>query len=218
MVKSGGQWRWLPQDVGPWQTGYGDCNRWSQPTVWQGMMEELNRWERGRQGRHPEPTAGGIDRQRGKAARQPVDEMGLDGNTKGNGRNRHGLTDTLGWILWVVVTPAKVGDREGLKPLLKRWFINGVCRLRNLGVAAGYGGEALRAWGRGLTRTHQIDLEVTDPQGKGFPVVANRWVVERACSWLIGYRRHSKDDAVLTRNSEAMIRISMIAILVRRLT
>ena len=78
-------------------------------------------------------------------------------------------------------------------------------------------GEELAKWVRGLKRTYKIDLEVTDYQGKGFQVVAKRWVVERAFSWLIGYRRHSKDYEVLTRNSEAMIQISMIATLVRRL-
>jgi putative transposase len=44
--------------------------------------------------------------------------------------------------------------------------------------------------------------------------VAKRWVVEQASNWLIGYRRHSKNYQVLTRNSEAMIQISMIAILI----
>jgi transposase len=98
------------------------------------------------------------------------------------------LTDTLGLILCVVVTAANSGDREGLKDLLNRWFIPGVCRLRKLWVDAGYGGEPLR-----------------------------QWVVERAFGWLGGYRRHSKDYETLTRNSEAMVQISMINLLTRRL-
>lgn len=217
MVKTGGQWRWLPKDFGPWPTVYGYFNRWSRLTVWQGIIEELNMQERGRQGRHPEPTAGGIDSQSVKAAMPPVDEIGFDGHKKIKGRKRHGLTDTLGLLLCVIVTAANVGDREGLKPLLNRWFIKGVCRWRKIWVDAGYVGEGLRAWVRGLKRTHKIDLEVTDHQGNGFQVVPKRWVVERTFGWLVGYRRHSKDYEVLTRNSEAMIQISMIAILLRRL-
>lgn len=217
MVKTGCQWRWLPKDFGPWATGYGYFNRWSRLGIWQAIMEELNRQERVRQGRHPEPTAGCIDSQSGKAAMQPVDQIGCDGNKKGKGRKRHALTDTVGLMMGVVVTAANVGDREGLKQLLNRWFINGVCRLRKLWVDAGYVGEAIREWVRALKRTHTIDLEVTDHEGKGFQVVAKRWVVERAFSWLLGYRRHSKDYEVLTRNSEAMIQISMIALLLRRL-
>ena len=217
VVKTGCQWRWLPREFGPWQTVYGYFNRWSRTTVWQGIMEELNMQERCRQGRDPEPTAGCIDSQSVKAAMQPVDEIGIDGNKKVKGRKRHVLTDTLGLILCVVVTAANGSDREGLKRLLKYWFIKGVCRLRKLWGDAGYAGKELRDWVRGLKQTYKIDLEVTDHEGKGFQVVPKRWVVERAFSWLGGYRRHSKDYEVLTRNSEAMIQISMIAILIRRL-
>ena len=167
VVKSGCQWRLLPSDFGCWQTVYGYFNRWSRTTVWQGIMEELNMKERRRQGRHPEPSAGCIDSQSVKAAMQVTDEIGFDGNKKVKGRKRHILTDTLGLILCVVVTAASVGDREGLKTLLERWFILGVCRLRKLWVDAGYAGEALRNWARGLKHTHKIDLEVTDHEGKG---------------------------------------------------
>jgi transposase len=121
-----------------------------------------------------------MDSQSVKAAMQPVDQIGFDGNKKVKGRKRHALTDTLGLMMCVVVTAANVGDREGLKQLLNRWFIKGVCRLRKLWVDAGYVGEAIREWVRALKHTHKIDLEVTDHEGKGFQVVAKRWVVERA--------------------------------------
>jgi putative transposase len=147
----------------------------------------------------------------------PVDVVGVDGDKKIKGRKRHGLTDTVGLIVCVAVTAANGSDRDGLKQLLNRWFIKGVCRLRKLWVDAGYSGEPLRLWVRRLKRTHRIALEVTDQQGKGFQVVPKRWVVERAFSWLGGYRRHRKDYETLTRNSEALIQIAMIAILIRRL-
>lgn len=217
VVKSGCQWRLVPREFGVWQTIYRYFNTWSRTTVWQGVMEELIMRERCRQGRHPEPSAGCVDSQSVKAARQAVDHIGFDGHKKVKGRKRHVLTDTLGLILCVVVTAAHTDDRQGLRALLGRWFIKGVCRLRKLWVDAGYTSEALRQWVLGLKHTHRIDLEVTDHDGKGFQVVPKRWVVERAFSWLLGYRRHSKDYEVLTRNSEAMIQIAMIAILIRRL-
>jgi transposase len=180
-------------------------------------MEELNMEVRRRAGRHPEPTAGCIDSQSVKAAMQPTEAIGFDGNKKVKGRKRHILTDTLGLILCVIVTAAHVDDRRGLKALVNQWFIKGVCRLRKRWVDAGYRSEALREWVSGLKCTHKIDVEITDHDGNGFQVVAKRWVVERAFSWLLGYRRHSKDYEVLTRNSEAMIQITMMAILIRRL-
>ncbi|MGC1955601.1 MAG: IS5/IS1182 family transposase, partial [Gammaproteobacteria bacterium] len=47
--------------------------------------------------------------------------------------------------------------------------------------------------------------------------VKRRWVVERTLAWVFNYRRHSKDYEVLTDSSEAMIQISMIHVLLRRL-
>ena len=217
VVKSGCQWRMLPHELGVWQTIYGYFNHWSRTTIWQGIMEELIMAERQRQGRHPEPSAGCMDSQSVKAAMQAVDEIGFDGHKKIKGRKRHVLTDTLGLMLCVVVTAANTDDREGLRLLLGRWFIKGVCRLRKLWVDGGYLSAALRQWVGDLKRTHKIALEVTDHEGKGFQVVPRRWVVERAFAWLSGYRRHSKDYEVLTRNSEAMIQIAMITILLRRL-
>lgn len=131
--------------------------------------------------------------------------------------DRAAAADTLGLILCVWVTAANLDDRKGLRRLLNGWFIKGVCRLRKLWVDAGYVSEALRQWVRGLKRTHKIDLEVVGRQGKGFQLVAKRWVVEHTFGWLLGSRRHSKDYEVLTRNSEAMIQITMISILLRRL-
>lgn len=217
VIKSGCQWRLVPREFGAWQTLYRYFNTWSQASVWQDIMQQLNRQERRRQGREVEPTAGCIDSQSVKSAMQSTENIGFDGNKKIKGRKRHILTDTLGLILCVVVTAANTDDRQGLRLLLNRWFIKGVRRVRKLWVDAGYISEALRQWVRDLKRTYRIDLEVTDHDGKGFQVVPKRWVVERAFSWLGGYRRHSKDYERLTRNSEAMIQISMISILLRRL-
>ena len=215
--KSGCQWRMLPKSYGCWETVYGYLRRWRKANVWEQVLEALNRKERVRQGRDPEPTAGCIDSQSVKAAMQPVDQVGFDSNKKIKGRKRHILTDTLGLMLCVVVTAANVGDREGLKQLLNRWFIKGVRRIRKLWVDGGYFGEPLRQWVASLKKTHKIDLEVTDHQGKGFQVVAKRWVVERTFSWFGHFRRHSKDYERLPETSQALLQIAMISLLLRRL-
>ncbi len=86
-----------------------------------------------------------------------------------------------------------------------------------LWVDGAYTGNELKQWVAGLKKTHKIVLEVVERLGEGFRVVKRRWVVERPFAWLFNYRRHWKDYEVLTRNSEAMIQISMIHILMRRL-
>lgn len=81
----------------------------------------------------------------------------------------------------------------------------------------GYRAEWLRAWVWCFKRTHKIALEVVEHTGKGFRVVPHRWVVERTFAWLLNYRRHQCDYEVLTAHSEAMIQISMIHLLLKRL-
>ena len=216
VTKTGCQWRMLPKEFGAWQTVYGYFNRWSRQGVWQQVLEPLTRHERQRQERNPTPSAGCIDSQSVKMATQGGTK-GYDGGKKVNGRKRHLLVDTLGLIIGVWVTAADTGDRAGLMGLLTTYFSSGVQRLRKLWVDGGYSGEALKAWVRALKKTHTIDLEVVEHDGPGFQLVKRRWVVERTFAWVFNYRRHSKDYEVLTRNSEALIQIAMIHLLVKRL-
>jgi len=214
--KTGCQWRMLPKDFGPWETVYGLLRRWRRAGVWARVMTELRQLERRCQGRLAEPSAGAIDSQSVKTATQSKD-VGFDGNKKSKGRKRHLLVDTLGLIVAVIVTAANVDDRQGLMALFNSYFTDGVTRLRKLWVDGGYRAEWLHVWVASLKRTHKIDMEVVEHSGKGFQVVPHRWVVERTFAWLLNYRRHRCDYEVLTANSEAMIQITMIHLLLKRL-
>ena len=184
--------------------------------MWATLMEALRQRERRRQGRHVEPSAGSVDSQSIKTATQAT-EVGVDGGKQVKGRKRHLLVDTLGLLIAVVVTAANTEDRVGLLLLVTHYFVGGVRRLRKLWVDAGYQAEWLVQWVREVKQTHKIDLEVTPHEGKGFQVVPWRWVVERSFAWLLNDRRHSRDYERLTTNSEAMIQLSMIRLLLKRL-
>jgi len=68
-----------------------------------------------------------------------------------------------------------------------------------------------------LKQTHKIDVEVVERQGSGFQVEPHRWKVERTFAWICNDRRNCRDYEGLTCNREAMIQISTIRMLLKRL-
>ena len=52
---------------------------------------------------------------------------------------------------------------------------------------------------------------------KGFVVIPKRWIVERTFGWFNRYRRLRKDYELLPETSEAIIQVTMIHLMVRRL-
>ena len=117
----------------------------------------------------------------------------------------------------MVVTAASVQDRDGAKSLLKV-LRHQFSRLRLIWADGAYGGELL-AWVWALWPWRKVRLEIVKrPTGvKGFQLLPWRWIVERTFGWLGRYRRLSKDYEYLTQTSEAMIRVALIHLMVRRL-
>jgi putative transposase len=132
-----------------------------------------------------------------------------------NGRKRHLLVDVLGLVLMVVVHAGNVQEQDGAKLVLER--VRGRHpRLRLIWADAGYNVAWLIEW---VSSVCQWLLEIVKrPEGcKGFVLLPRRWVVERTFGWFNHYRVLSKDYEVLPRNSEAVIYVAMIHLMVRRL-
>jgi putative transposase len=131
------------------------------------------------------------------------------------GRKRHLAVDTLGLVLAAVVTAASVQDRDGGLMLLRR--LAGWCpRLRVVFADAAYDARRLRVWAAALGGW-AVSI-VRKARGQvGFVVHPRRWVVERTFAWLGRYRRLSKDYETYPENSEAMIKLAMAHLMVRRL-
>jgi putative transposase len=120
-------------------------------------------------------------------------------------------------MLCVVVHAADIQDRDGAK-LVLTVLANTFMRLRLIWADGGYAG-ALLQWVADLRRTRRLHIEVVKRSNdvKGFKVLPRRWVVERTLGWLSSQRRFSKDYEFRTDTSEALIRIAMIGLMVRRL-
>ena len=81
-----------------------------------------------------------------------------------------------------------------------------------------YHNYALYAW-KARCRSLPWKLEIVSrPQGtKGFVVIPKRWVAERTFAWLGRSRRPSKDYERRIDSSAAMVRLSAIHLLAKRL-
>ena len=121
----------------------------------------------------------------------------------------------MGLLLAVVVHAANIQDRDGAKLLFTK--VKGCFpRLKLIWADGAYAGQLIQ-W---VATTCQWVLEIVKrcDQAVGFKVLPRRWVVERTFGWLGRYRRLSKDYEYLTETSETMIQISMIQLMLRRLT
>jgi putative transposase len=216
IVRSGCAWRLLPKDFGPWQTVYGYFRTWSQDWSWIFIHDALRDWVRKTQGRKVAPTAAIVDSQSVKTPDQ-AGERGYDAGKKISGRKRHVVVDCLGLILALMITPAAVQDRDAARPLIQM-LVSLYGRLQVIWADAGYLG-ALVGWVKQLRPFGKLRLEIVRrcDSVKGFKVLPKRWIVERTFGWLFKSRRLCRDYEVRLDHSEAMIRICMIRLMVRRL-
>jgi putative transposase len=132
------------------------------------------------------------------------------------GRKRHIVVDTLGLLLVVVVHTADVQDRDGAPLVLAR--LKGLyCWLQGAFADAGYQGPKLAA---AIRRQRLVPLEIVrkQPDQVGFKVLPKRWIVERSFAWLGHQRRLAKDYELLPEVSEAMVKLAMVRLMLRRLT
>lgn len=63
VLRTGCQWRYVPDDFGPWSTVYYHFHRWRQDGTWAAVLDVLRRAERVRHGRHPDPSGALLDSQ-----------------------------------------------------------------------------------------------------------------------------------------------------------
>ncbi len=140
---------------------------------------------------------------------------GYDGGKQVKGRKRHLLVDTLGLLLSVYVTPAKISDQEGarrlligLKPLHPR--------LELIWADGAYRGEPLATWctAEGGWR---VEIGTRHPHADGFVVRPWGWIVERPLGWMGRPRRLSKDYERKVQTSETLLQLAMIRLMMRRL-
>jgi putative transposase len=114
----------------------------------------------------------------------------------------------------LVVHAADIQDPAGGKLVLTP-LIGKQERLERIWADGRYAGK-LEEWV--LTEAGwTLEIVKRPAEATGWVTLPKRWIVERTFAWLGKCRRLSKDYEYLVSSSEAMIRLAMIHLMVRRL-
>jgi transposase len=191
IVRTGMQWRFMPNDLPPWHTVYQQTQRWVKAGVFEDLVRDLRMLLREIAGRHPQPSAAIFDGRTLQSSPESGERAGYDGHKRRKGSKVHLAVDTLGQLLAVTVTPANEQERAQVAELAaKVQEASGDC-VEVAFVDQGYTGDEAAA----AAEQHGIRLEVVKlPTAKrGFVLLPRRWVVERSFAWMARFRRLARD-------------------------
>src|SRR3954447_5929106 len=110
ILKTGGQWRWMPHDLPPWPTVYQQTQRWLEAGSFEAIVHDLRAL----------PTAVVFDSQTLQSTPESGGHGGYDGYKRKKGSKVHIAVDTLGHLLALVVTPANEQERAQVAALAKQ--------------------------------------------------------------------------------------------------
>ena len=191
IIRTGMQWRMMPNDLPPWHTVYQQTQRWLKAGVFEDIVRDVRMLLREIEGRLPQPRAAILDSRTLQSTPESGGRAGYDGHKRRRGSKVHLAVDTLGQLLAVLVTPANEQDRAQVGALAEQVQAATGESVEVAFVDQGYTGDQPAA----DAQAHGIRLEVVKlPTAKhGFVLLPRRWVVERSFGWTARFRRLARD-------------------------
>lgn len=215
ITKSGIQWRMLPKEYAPWESVYYYFRKWKRDGMIEEIHDKLVEKIRIENGKNPTPSVGIVDSQSVKACNLCEGDIGYDGGKKIKGRKRHIVVDTLGLIMITVIHAANIHDSVGAKEVFRALKDKYLCGIQKIFADGGYLGELIEwvqlqfGWSLEIIKRNELHT---------FKVLPKRWIVERTFAWLSFHRRMSKDYERLTESGIAFIQLSMIRLMLNRIS
>lgn len=214
IVRTGAQWRMMPNDLPPWHTVYQQTQRWITAGVFEAMVNDLRMLLREIAGRPPHPTAAILDSRTLQSSPESGERAGYDGAKRRKGSKVHIAVDTLGHLLALFVTPANEQDRAQVAKLAEEVQAATGEMVEVAFVDQGYTGEqpAAAAEATGI-RLEVVKLPTTK---RGFVLLPRRWVVERSFAWTTRFRRLIRDYERMPETLAGLHFLSFAILLVAR--
>jgi transposase len=220
IVKTGGQWRYMPHDFPPWQAVYQQARRWVGAKVFEHMADDLRVILRVAVGKGPTPSAAVLDGRTMQSTPESGERAGYDGYKRRNGSKVHIAVDTLGNLLALTVTAANEQERAQVFTLCEEVQQATGQAVKVAFADQGYTGDQPAA----DAGTHGIELVVVKPAEatadgakKGFVLLPKRWVVERTFAWLGRFRRLARDYERLAQTLAGWHWVAAVILLLQRL-
>jgi len=96
IVRTGAQWRMMPNDLPPWYSVYQPAQRWIAAGVFEDMVHDLRALLRLAKGKQEQPSAAIFDGRTVQSTPESGERAAYDGYKRKKGSKIHSAVDTLG--------------------------------------------------------------------------------------------------------------------------
>lgn len=215
VIKTGCQWRMLPNDFPKWELVYYYFRKWMNDERFDNILDSLRTKARLQLNQNAKPSLGIIDSQTVRWGNNRA-LNGYDGNKKIKGIKRHVVVDKNGFLIAVMVTVACFHDSTCVMQLL-RVLKDSYHNIKTIIADGGYRGEVIKS----VLNKYKILLKIVlrpkeKDKANDFQPIHKRWIIERTFAWFENKRRLTRNYELLMETSEEMVKIAAIQLLLNK--